>query len=600
MARIDDFGEHIAGAAKERRAAWAERMGRMTAADVAAQPLSRSFPEPDWKGLIDEGLDPWLVSVMRAMRDAIPAKPRGHRLTRWLQTATTVRGICIAIADGSITREALEERARRPDQTWLRMILESPAALYLAAGHDRNLKAWTFGSLTVSSQDGVRLPQPQRRWVIYGPDRTGIRRGPVNPQIAAMEPAEALDAFRQLLEREDAAPAPERDRKMAFEMWYVGSDRSTVHIGRKIGKDRISLATRSSPEEARAFLRDGHDELVETLERARRAPDERGGRNEPRLGPDRRGGRDVTPEIFMATFGFRGVQFGNYVEDVRRQGDLNRAYDALIDMAEVMRVPPASLSLGGSLGLAFGARGKGGVNAAAAHYEPDLVVINLTKGSGAGSLAHEWFHGLDNYISRRDGRVLGYATDGQINRTGDMIAIGDGFRRLAQSLARTGIAKRAGELDRCRATPYWSQPIEIAARAFEAWIIDSLSRNGQQNDYLANIVPEEVYEAEARIMMAPAGRYPYPKQSELSHVRAGFEALFMSPGLLEDYDPADRTAPVEPVGAPDPGRMPTRMQPAGQSQPSWLTDNEPVTQGKPVERPVDHEEEQDVEPTVWM
>ncbi|MEK9231620.1 hypothetical protein, partial [Escherichia coli] len=81
---------------------------------------------------------------------------------------------------------------------------------------------------------------------------------------------------------------------------------------------------------------------------------------------------------------------------------LNRAYDSLMDMADVLKVPAKALSLNGRLGLAFGARGKGGKNAAAAHYEPGQVAINLTKGNGAGSLAHEWFHALDNYFGQHD------------------------------------------------------------------------------------------------------------------------------------------------------------------------------------------------------
>ncbi|AHJ10654.1 hypothetical protein AU083_gp58 [Escherichia phage phi191] len=82
------------------------------------------------------------------------------------------------------------------------------------------------------------------------------------------------------------------------------------------------------------------------------------------------------------------MQFGNYVEGPRRQADLNRAYDSLHDLAEVLNVPTKALSLNGRLGLAFGARGKG---KAAAHYEPGEVAINLTKGNGPGALAHEWF-----------------------------------------------------------------------------------------------------------------------------------------------------------------------------------------------------------------
>ena len=78
----------------------------------------------------------------------------------------------------------------------------------------------------------------------------------------------------------------------------------------------------------------------------------------------------MSAEQFADAFGFRGVQFGNYVEGGRRQGDLNEAYDALMDLAGVIGVPARALSLNGELGLAFGARGTGGKNAALAHYEP--------------------------------------------------------------------------------------------------------------------------------------------------------------------------------------------------------------------------------------
>jgi hypothetical protein len=78
---------------------------------------------------------------------------------------------------------------------------------------------------------------------------------------------------------------------------------------------------------------------------------------------------------------------------------LNEAFDGLMDLADVLKVPPQALSLNGSLGLAFGARGHGN---AKAHYEPTHVVINLTKTQGAGSLAHEWFHSVDDYFSRQD------------------------------------------------------------------------------------------------------------------------------------------------------------------------------------------------------
>ena len=128
-----------------------------------------------------------------------------------------------------------------------------------------------------------------------------------------------------------------------------------------------------------------------------------------REGPARREG-DATPQQFMDTFGFRGVEFGNWMRDAKgknqseRRQVLNHAFDGLLDLAEILGVPPRALSLNGELALAFGARGQG-LSSAKAHYESDYGVINLTKMRGAGSLAHEWLHALDHYLGRQDGKA---------------------------------------------------------------------------------------------------------------------------------------------------------------------------------------------------
>lgn len=120
-----------------------------------------------------------------------------------------------------------------------------------------------------------------------------------------------------------------------------------------------------------------------------------------RVGPDYRQGTDATPEIFQETFGFRGVEFGNWVKQGKngreRQWMLNNAYDSLMDLSKILDIPPKAVALNGGLGLAFGSRGHG---AASAHYEVANRVINLTKTKGYSSLAHEWFHALDHYLMR--------------------------------------------------------------------------------------------------------------------------------------------------------------------------------------------------------
>jgi hypothetical protein len=112
----------------------------------------------------------------------------------------------------------------------------------------------------------------------------------------------------------------------------------------------------------------------------------------------RTGGKKVKmdkPEELMKTFGIRGVEFGNWVNDASGKYHLQRSAEALHDLADVIGVDPKDISLNGRLALAFGARGKG---TALAHYEPDRKVINMTKYGGAGSLAHEWGHAMDNIL----------------------------------------------------------------------------------------------------------------------------------------------------------------------------------------------------------
>ncbi|RWA45610.1 hypothetical protein AU476_00840 [Cupriavidus sp. UYMSc13B] len=116
-------------------------------------------------------------------------------------------------------------------------------------------------------------------------------------------------------------------------------------------------------------------------------------------------GEDISSERLMEEFGLRGVNFGNWMKTpaarAEAQMHLNHAYDAFHDLAEILDVPPKVLSLGGMLGLAIGAQGHGGRNAA--HFVPGVNEINLTRATGAGALAHEWGHAVDHYFARQAG-----------------------------------------------------------------------------------------------------------------------------------------------------------------------------------------------------
>ncbi len=155
--------------------------------------------------------------------------------------------------------------------------------------------------------------------------------------------------------------------------------------------------------------------------------------------------RDVRDSDFSEVFGFRGVEFGNWNNQTERQELLNDAYDGLIDLSDVLGIPPRAISLGGELALAFGARGHG-LSGARAHYEPTRPVINLTKENGAGSLAHEWMHALDHYLWRRGNPSIKWKTNEDGTRSLDLRGNDFEVNTMSGGTARDNVRPEVREL----------------------------------------------------------------------------------------------------------------------------------------------------------
>lgn len=232
----------------------------------------------------------------------------------------------------------------------------------------------------------------------------------------------------------------------------------------------------------------------------------------------RTGGRSLgvsnTPagsaEVLTSRMGMRGLQFGNSVTDDERVHHLRKTAEALVDLADVTGLPDRAISLDGTLGLAFGARGSG---RAAAHYEPGLKVINITRKNGVGTLAHEWGHALDDYIGERslryrEGRygnvgdrymseqLSEFYFPGGSNKTKSQaddpvwkamdgvrkaIAQTDYEQTLRMGLRAVGIKPRSGQYK------YWTSGREVFARTFERYVQHKLQSNGQENTYLSGL-----------------------------------------------------------------------------------------------------------------
>ncbi|MCS4089883.1 LPD1 domain-containing protein [Rhizobium sp. BK176] len=358
--KIDDAGEKIGGARKD----WARE--RMAKADVdemtdveRVEHIQKDnvWPKPDYAALVEAGMSPEAAAQIKVIRDRIAKAPavsrrREHSTTLvWYYETLSAVG---AYLEGCKTLDEVMGAQRVLDETIAR---RSDRQYHSAEGRDR------FDV---------------------------IRRGRHNPLYCPLDDKTKIAA---LLNQGFPGDVPPWRRGHVVKKHGSSRDDFIVVKGKWIvGKGF------SSEQEALDWLKNNWEEArAATRTGTKKTPDRPHLDRVERVGlSDRRGGEDVSPQTFLDVFGFRGVQFGDWLPDDERQLVLNHGYDALMDLAEAIGFTPGQLSLDGTLAIAFGARGLGGAHSA--HYEPGQRVVNLTRLSGAGALAHEWGHALDHML----------------------------------------------------------------------------------------------------------------------------------------------------------------------------------------------------------
>ncbi|WP_404466274.1 LPD5 domain-containing protein [Vreelandella aquamarina] len=510
--RIEDFGEKIAGARKDQVN---QVLSGLNSEVTDATTLIEAFPAPNYTKLIEEGVDPRAAAFVAVMRAQIPAKPRkAFRLQQWMKGLTMAQDVARRVLDGSLSIDDMMGRVRSREYSQLEGALRT-AELIAPLKPSLYAKAskWNVDARSGYSMFNGEKVSPNTTFYRLKDER-GRDTGIWATDFDEMRD-KAANVLSRAIEGDNAKP------KSKLTPVSVYRDRSTGErfIAFKAGSRVIRLQGGfDSPSAAADYVTENREAIQQQIDAMRAGPRMRRETNAPREGVELREG-DVTPADFQEAFGFRGVQFGNYVEGQRRQADLNRAYDALMDLSSMLGVPPKAMSLDGTLGLAFGARGKGGRNAFAAHYEPGQVVINLTKTEGAGSLAHEWFHALDNFIPHgqgTDAMQTELTTDGPARAE-----LAERWREMRQALKDSGFEKRSREFDAPRSKAYFGTPVEMAARAFERYTRDKLEAQGIRNDYLVNISSD------------PEG--PYPNDQEIKSIGPAFDRLM---GTLEHRETA--------------------------------------------------------------
>ena len=497
--RIEDFGEKILGARKDM---WGKYRAAMTSelpADVRKITLSQYFPEPNYEAAIAKGITTEQLAIVKALRDSIPTKPqRPARAAQWVEGLKAAR----ETANHVLQHPEMVNLFKETDKT---DAIHNRVAFYLELGYPAFTKAKEYslrpGNFLMFN--GQRFNEPQKIYLL----ERGYKR------VAGSQNRAEMVALARKMLAQSAAPA-KAPTKLDV---YQRRDTGEIIIGKKIatGKFIDLKGGFERVKDAFDFLTQNQAHLEALLAEKRKIYPVRRDTNAPRVGKEYRpAGTVITPERFSQEFGFRGVQFGNWVEQERRAQDLNNAYDALLDMADIIRIPARAVSLDGTLGLAFGARGKANE---LAHYERGQVVINLNKKNGAGSLGHEWWHALDNYFSRQDGQNEMTSENPKAN-SALRPEMKEAYQGVLTAIMDTFYG-RSKNLDALRSKPYWSTRPEMTARAFESYLIYKAKQEGHSNDYLANIVNPEAY-------LGGKERFPYPTDAEMPAIAAAFDRFF--------------------------------------------------------------------------
>lgn len=381
---IEDAGEKIGGARKDR---WKERglnlddLDAMTEAEGAELATKANVWKPDYEAM-SEASEPVTAAMVKTIYDQLAAKPKkntpeGRR--QYVQMMRIVRDV-LTEADGpEAVKNAYQEIRKRAGLNTLDPKVKADGRELLFSVYKGRSDPFVFGFNEL--QRAKKLVE----------DGFPAKAAPWKSRLSVGR-------------REGGNGTTERGIEMYMELSAeVGTPltREQIEAGffRVVDKKNKAVAFAATKEDAEAaaatvYERDMKGKKDGKPEPVRPNLDELKRENLPK-----RIERDVKADDFVNDLGFRGIEFGNWSAQDERQRILNMAYDGLMDLAEIMGVPPKAMSLNGTLGMAFGARGGGRF---AAHYEPGKLVINMTKIRGGGSMAHEWAHAMDHYFGELD------------------------------------------------------------------------------------------------------------------------------------------------------------------------------------------------------
>lgn len=484
-AKIQDFGQKIGGARKDLAREQADLVAAfagLTVESLKTLSLSKVVKFEQVQRLAVSGaISAPAACAAFALWRSIPARPSlSWKVGSWAEKTAARLAQISAIIDGGEITENIERMAEY--------------RVLMAAGYPS--APFSFGRYSVDYYLTVNSPLCVMAGRYY--------------KLRTNDPSEAAEFIRKAV----AADAATRAEGATFELYCSRG----VYYAAPKGKNKIRVKEWNTREEASAGMEDVA-ELRRLWEKIRNTPALRRTTNRPRVGVDYRQGQNMNPEAFAAAFPFRGVEFGNWLTQTDRAIRLNETFDALRDLCALCGLTADAATLKGWLAMAFGSRG---IPGAAAHFEHEHRVINLTKEHGAGSLAHEWLHALDAFTAARFAGSLGQFA---IKDWGKLPEgeLREAARALYSGLIKSPFARRSEDLDYLKGKTYYAKAQELAARAFEVYVIELAKIKGWTLDFLANVTTREEWIA----AYGDADEYPYPTPAEVAELAPLF-ARFLS------------------------------------------------------------------------
>jgi hypothetical protein len=427
--RERETGEHIAASAKdrsdERRMITTGDLGSMTFSDAHRLVNKRNaMPVYGADEFQAKGASPGAAHMGLALANLIapsPPEDSDDARRRYLEGIRLVHGVLDSANTVADYAEARKELAAMHSgdnvpKTEIHSAVKKTADEKAAdvRKYQADYRAWQ------SSHSGTRPESPQ--------DYHGITTYPGNyirevltPRVKAQDPD--LEVGYEYV---DSGGAGERLSFFTYSKSRKEAMRKTIDaLGKRfvdhvVGDGKVWNDAKAKAQEAEDMGLAGWDHLDKTdeekarareatkAEKAKLAENESGSGKETKLRwrrsiskkPAVIGAKvtitDSDPERFRKTFNFRGEQPGEAIPDAELNHHRKYAEMAFHDLADVLGIEPRQVSMNGRLAMAFAARGKGG---AMAHYEPAEKVINVTRFAGAGTVAHEWGHFMDNIVA---------------------------------------------------------------------------------------------------------------------------------------------------------------------------------------------------------